>query len=160
MSSTRPEATQATPMERVTVGTTKALRLYDSGGKTGPIEIGGVGRKGLFYVRLQEGDLASGMLNKNPGIFTAEGELLEEHVCGVTALDLVTLLHDGYNKSGRECLAYYKDFREGADGAVKFRAVFRSPLMGCDDERFFETDLEVFRFPAELFAGGKRARVD
>jgi len=43
-------------MERVTVGMTKALRLYDSGGKTGPIEIGGVGRKGLFYVRLQEGD--------------------------------------------------------------------------------------------------------
>jgi len=38
--------------------------------------------------------------------------------------------------------------------------VFRSPLIGCDDERFFETDLEVFRFPVELFAGGKRARVE
>ena len=75
------------------------------------------------------------------------------------------LLYDGYNKSTHPCLAYYPEFQETLDGTIKFRAVFRSPLAHSDDEeRFFETDLQVYRFPAELLASfhgdQKRARVE
>jgi hypothetical protein len=146
MSKSRVEAVIVKSMESITISGIKALRIFDSGGRS--VDIGAVGRSGMFFVFLDGRDFASGILDKNPGLFTADGVVLEANVSGVTVLDLVPLFHDGLHSENTLGLAYFKNFHECVDGTITMRVVFRSPF-GVD-ERYFESDLRFHRFPVAL----------
>ena len=155
-SSGRAEAARGQAMECVTLTSrgeaTKALKLYDCDGRTGPIELGGIGLRGMVFVRVPAAT-AVGMLQRNPGLYSMEGEKIVESVGGLTLVDLVRLIHSGYNKTTSPHLAYYKNLFQGLDETIKLRVVIRSPLANhAAVEHFFEIDLEVHRLPLALAA--------
>jgi hypothetical protein len=145
--SSREEVVDFRPMMRFGIHGINTLRIFDTAGK--PIEIGAIGKNGMFFVFVGAKDFGIGTLDKNPGLFSADGKMIADHVAGMTILDVLTLLHNDVKKSGFKSSGYYKDFTENEDGTFSFRIILSSPLHS-EEEMFFETELKISRVPEGL----------